>query len=170
MNGTSKTGSSPIANAARQGSTAATTAAIMIPTGTIAVVTKPTTRVRNRVGVNSSASGTAITATPATPAPTTTRSAAMYHHPPSGASASAPVASENMRIPAISGRRRPMRSPARPQMMLPAIAPTPAASSITAASPNVRSHSSARSGTTNAIRKKSNRSSTAPTITAPARM
>ena len=69
--------------------------------------------------MNSSASGTAITATPATPAPTTSRRAAMYHHPPSGASASAPVASENMRMPAISGRRRPRRSPARPQTMLP---------------------------------------------------
>ena len=64
MNGTSRIGSSPIANAARHGSTAATTAATMIPMGTIAVVTNPTTCVRSRVGVNSSASGTAITATP----------------------------------------------------------------------------------------------------------
>ena len=91
------------------------------------MVTKPTTRVRSRVGVNSSASGTAITATPATPAPTTKPQSAMYHQPPSGASASAPVASENIRMPAISGRRRPRRSPARPQTMLPPIAPTPGA-------------------------------------------
>ena len=140
----------------------------MMPIGTIAVVTNPTTRVRRRVGVNSSASGTAITATPATPAPTTRRSNATYHQPPSGASASAPVASENITMPAIRGLRRPTRSPSRPQTMLPPIAPTPAASSIAAAWPKVRSHSSARSGTTNAIRKKSNRSSTAPTIMTPA--
>ena len=125
MNGTSRIGSRPIANAARHGSAAATTAATMIPMGTIAVVTNPTTRVRSRVGVNSSASGTAITATPATPAPTNRRSRAMYHQPPSGASASAPVASENSRMPAISGRRRPTRSPRRPHTMLPPIAPTP---------------------------------------------
>ena len=87
----------------------------MIPIGTIAVVTKPVTCVRSRVGVNSSVSGTAITATPATPAPTTKRSSARYHQPPSGAAARAPVASENVRMPAISGRRRPKRSPARPQ-------------------------------------------------------
>ncbi len=48
------------------------TAATRMPIGTIAVVTKPTSVVRIRVGVNSSVSGTAITATSATPAPTTT--------------------------------------------------------------------------------------------------
>ena len=90
------------------GSSAADAApAAAIPIGTIAVVTNPATCVRSRVGVNSSASGTAITATPATPAPTIKRKIAMYHQPPSGASAIAPVASENIRMPAISGRRRP---------------------------------------------------------------
>jgi hypothetical protein len=70
-------------------------------------VTKPTSVVRIRVGVNSSVSGTAITATPATPAPTTIRPSARNHQPSSGASASSPVATENVRMPAISGLRRP---------------------------------------------------------------
>jgi hypothetical protein len=54
--------------------------------------------------------------------------------------------------------------------MLPPIAPTPADSRTAAAWPNVMLQSSSIAGTMNAIRKKSNRSSTAPTITAPARI
>ena len=134
------------------------------------MVTNPTIRVRSRVGVNSSTIGTAITATPATPVPTMKRKIVMNHQPSSGASAIAPVPSEKIRSPAISGRRRPWLSPSRPQMMLPRIAPKPALSSIAVASPNVSDHSSFRIGTTNAIRKKSNRSRTAPTMHAPIRI
>ena len=75
--------------------------------GTIAVVTKPVTLVRSRVGVNSITIGSAITATPATPAPTTNRKMAMNHQPSSGASAITPVPSEKIMRPAMSGRRRP---------------------------------------------------------------
>ena len=74
-------------------------------------------------------------AQPASPTPTTKRSAVKSSQSPSGTSAIAPEPAAQMKVPATNSFLRPQASESEPQASAPRIAPTPPESSIAALCP-----------------------------------